>query len=168
MKKKRKWIWIVAAVIVIALIGKALPERKKNQDAQIASMEEEAETAAPTEAETLTEPEIEAETSAPETVPETTSAPEPETLTEVSPEFKAFMDSYEAFFDEYVKFMNSFSQSADPAVLLQYSSYLLKYSEAMEKLNAICPDELSPADSVYYLQVMARIEEKLLGMAAGM
>ncbi|MBQ1918165.1 MAG: hypothetical protein II175_03280 [Schwartzia sp.] len=61
----------------------------------------------------------------------------------VTPEFKAQMDEYEAFFDEYVEFMQ-------------------KYTKAMEALDAIDESTLSDADSLYFAQVMLRIDEKLL------
>lgn len=86
--------------------------------------------------------------------------------TGVTPEFKAAMDSYEAFFDEYCEFMKAMSD--DPtnfAYLMEYAEMMTKYAEMTEKLDAIDEDELSPADSAYYIEVMARIDAKLLEAA---
>ena len=105
--------------------------------------------------------EEEAEADAGEETPEPT--PEPAGVT---PEFKAAMDSYEAFFDEYCAFMKSMSEDpTDFNFLLQYADMMARYADTMEKLDEIDEDELSPADAAYYIEVMARIELKLLEAA---
>ncbi len=38
----------------------------------------------------------------------------------------------------------------------------IQYTGTMEKLDAIDESKLSPADDAYYIEVMARIEVKLL------
>lgn len=86
----------------------------------------------------------------------------------VSPEFKEAMDSYEAFFDEYVKFMKKFSESKDALSMMgDYTDYMTKYADIMEKMGGIDADNLSTAEYAYYIDVMARIEKRLLE-AAGM
>lgn len=81
----------------------------------------------------------------------------------IRPEFKAAMDSYEAFFDEYVKFMKKYESSTDTVnMLADYLSYMTQYAEAMEKLDEIDNGSLSAAEALYYSEVMARIEAKLL------
>ena len=114
----------------------------------------------------------------PTNTPAPTPAPaaEPETETEsgavpagVTPEFKAAMDSFEAFFDEYADFMKAYSESPDDlGLLLRYADFLSRYTDTMDKLDAIDESELSPADDAYYLQVMARIDVKLLEAAQAM
>ena len=42
---------------------------------------------------------------------------------------------------------------------------MAQYTETMEKLEAIDERKLSPADDAYYIEVMARIEVKLLQAA---
>ena len=87
----------------------------------------------------------------------------------VTPEFKESMDSYEAFFNEYCEFMKAMSD--DPTnfnYLLEYTDMLTQYADTMEKLDAIDEKELSPADDAYYIEVMARIEIKLLEAAGYM
>lgn len=90
----------------------------------------------------------------------------------VSPDFKAAMDSYEAFFDEYVEFMKKYETMLDsdnPMAALtwlsEYTSWLNRYAETMDKLNDIDEDSLSVADYAYYIDVMARINKKLLEVA---
>ena len=81
----------------------------------------------------------------------------------VTPEFKAQMDEYEAFFDEYVEFMQKYSESDNPVALMtEYLDFMQKYTKAMEALDAIDESTLSEADSLYFAQVMLRIDEKLL------
>ena len=84
----------------------------------------------------------------------------------VTPEFKTAMDSYEAFFDEYVEFMESLSESPDDITLLmQYAGFMSRFASTMEALDAIDETALSPADDAYYIEVMARIDMKLLQAA---
>ncbi len=110
----------------------------------------------PTEAPTRQTP----ETPAPMPVP--TEAPTNTGL--VTPEFKAMMDSYEAFFDEYIEFMNKISSgNSTLAMLTEYAQFMERYTEAMDALDAIDETKLTPADDAYYLEVMLRINQKLLG-----
>jgi hypothetical protein len=82
--------------------------------------------------------------------------------TEDSVSFREATDSYEAFFDEYVAFMQKYKASSDAASMLaDYSSFLTRYADVMQKIGAIDSSKLSADDAAYYLQVMARIEQKL-------
>ena len=73
------------------------------------------------------------------------------------------MDSYEAFFDEYIAFMKAVSDDpTNTAMLLRYAAMMMKYTETVEKLEAIDESRLSPADDAYYLEVLMRIQVKLL------
>ena len=84
----------------------------------------------------------------------------------VTPEFKEAMDSYEAFFDEYCDFMQTMAEDpTDMTVMLRYADFMSQYADTMEKLDAIDETELSPADDAYYIEVMARINVKLLEAA---
>lgn len=85
-----------------------------------------------------------------------------EKIEQVSPDFKAMMDSYEEFFDEYIKFIKKYSESQDvTSMISDYSNYMTKYTEVMQKMNSVDTSELSPADYAYYVEVTARITEKL-------
>ena len=60
------------------------------------------------------------------------------------------------------------AMSEDPAnmtMLIRYSAMMTQYADTMEKLDAIDESRLSPADDAYYIEVMARIEVKLLEAA---
>ena len=82
---------------------------------------------------------------------------------EIDSSFKAAMDSYEAFFDEYVVFMKKYEESDDPTSLLtEYSTYMTKYADTMEKIDTIDENELNDAELQYYTEVNLRISQKLL------
>lgn len=102
--------------------------------------------------------------STPTPTPTPTSAPR---AAGVSPEFKQYMDSYEAFFDEYLAFMASMDGEEDGlGVLLRYAEMMERYAEVMDSLDAIDEEELSTADEIYYLEVLSRINRKLLEASA--
>lgn len=113
--------------------------------------------------------ETEASAEAPETAEDTAGAVEAVAGAvtdviggDVTPEFKATMDSYEAFFDEYVEFMNNYQDSNDVVgMLTQYSEMMTRYAETMEALGEVDTASLSAADLAYYTEVTARITQKL-------
>ncbi|MBR2802316.1 MAG: hypothetical protein IKE21_06965 [Erysipelotrichaceae bacterium] len=85
-----------------------------------------------------------------------------ETSSAIRPEIKEAIDSYEAFFDEYIAFMKSFdASSTDMTMMLRYTSFLQQYQETMEKFEAM-EEDLNDAEHAYYLEVMLRVEKKLL------
>ena len=86
----------------------------------------------------------------------------------ISPELVEFLDSYEAFMDEYCEFMKSYNES-DPAQLLKYASLMEKYYEFSKKAEAWDEEEMTDEQTMYYLKVMNRVNEKLLetGVAVG-
>lgn len=85
---------------------------------------------------------------------------------DIRQEFKDAMDSYEAFFDEYCEFMKKYTESDNSASMLSdYLSYMEKYTDTMTKFSAIEDEELSNAELAYYIDVNARISQKLLEVA---
>lgn len=81
-------------------------------------------------------------------------------------DFKELMDEYEAFFDEYIAFMEKCdTSSGDLSLLVDYTTMLTRYTEAMEALDEIDEDELSDEEKDYYLEVLARINVKLAKFA---
>lgn len=78
----------------------------------------------------------------------------------VTPEFKELMDNYEAFIDEYIAFMENYDEN-NLELMYDYLNYLEKFSSTMNKLSEIDENELSEADTLYYLEVTARIYAKL-------
>lgn len=82
------------------------------------------------------------------------------------PEFKDAMDSYEVFFNEYCDFMKAYRESTDTVgMLAEYTDYMGKYVDAMEKLDKIGEEEMNNAELKYYTEVMGRINQKLLSIA---
>lgn len=81
----------------------------------------------------------------------------------ISAEFKEAMDSYEAFINEYADFMKKYHESGNPTeMLIDYSNYLIKYTDTMDKLEKIDYENLTIQEQQYYIEVTARIEKKLL------
>lgn len=81
----------------------------------------------------------------------------------ISPEFKAAMDSFEAFFDSYIDFMNRYETADEPLFMLaDYLLFLSQYVEMMAALEAYGSKELTHAESVYYLELLNRINGKLM------
>ena len=73
----------------------------------------------------------------------------------VHKEFAEAMEAYEAFFDEYVEVMTGGN-------MFGYAEMLIKYGSAMEALDELDEEKLSNGDLAYYLDVMTRINQKLL------
>lgn len=82
-------------------------------------------------------------------------------------DFYELMDSYEAFFNEYVEYMKNLDEDnlSDLSALADYTSMMARYAETMEKLDDIDEDELTEEELAYYIDVMARIEKKLLELS---
>ncbi|MEE0971565.1 MAG: DUF6591 domain-containing protein, partial [Bifidobacterium ruminantium] len=81
---------------------------------------------------------------------------------QVDPNFKATMDSYEKFFDQYVDFMKKYKDSNYSAdMLVDYTKMMQQYSDTMTKMDSIDQSTLSSADDAYYLEVLGRVTQKL-------
>ena len=151
--KKKIVIGAVLAILVLAALtspNKKAPKQKEETPAAVMTP-----TPAPTPK--------------PTPVPTPTPTPEPTPAPQASgirPEFKASMDAYEAFFDEYVAFMKTVDEAnMGMDTMLKYYDFLTKYTEAMEALEAIDESELTEEEDLYYLDVMLRIDRKLLEAA---
>lgn len=85
---------------------------------------------------------------------------------QIRPEFKKMMDSYEAFFDEYVELMKAIQESpSDTQLLVKYADYMSKYADMIEKLEAVeTTEDMNAAELSYYIEVNARIQQKLLSV----
>lgn len=81
----------------------------------------------------------------------------------VTPSFKEYMDSYEEFIDKYVELMKNYN--SDPMTYMnEYLEYMEKMAEFSEKLDEYDEDSMTPADWLYYTQVVARVNKKLAGV----
>ena len=82
------------------------------------------------------------------------------------PEFKAAMDSYEAFYDEYVDFMQKYAKNpTDLTLLADYADFMSKAADMDKTFDAWESDNLSTEELAYYIEVNARIQQKLLEVA---
>ncbi len=155
---RRWWFWI----LVLVLIGSVV-SRQGSQRAQT--------TPARNEGASVTVP---SQTGSSEQAPGPTPAKEPTSPTiaenEIHPEFKEFLDSYEACMDEYVAFMHKYSK-ADPsdmaAMMTDYYAMMSRYGEFSEKIDNIDERELTSAELAYYLEVVNRVNQKLLTVSGG-
>ncbi len=123
----------------------------------------------------VTTPETTAQTTTPVT-PETTAETRSQTTAQtdapasataetdengVTIEFKEFMDSYEEFMNGYCDFMESYDAS-NASMLLKYASLMEDYADFAQKTDAYNEDNLSPEDYKYYVDVMARVQKRLI------
>lgn len=84
-----------------------------------------------------------------------------------------YMPSYEnaglAFIDDYVVFMEGYANSDSDnlaAMMGDYASFMSRYADFAEKLDAMDESELTNAELAYYMEVTSRASQKLL-LAAG-
>lgn len=108
---------------------------------------------------------------------EDTTAPSESNATEPKPndtdlvdgmrkDFKDAMDSYEAFMDKYVAFMKKYSDHpSDVGLLADYTKYMSKYADMVEKFDKWESEDLNDAELAYYIDVQARVSKKLLEVA---
>lgn len=85
----------------------------------------------------------------------------------VNPQLKQTLDSYEEFIDEYVAFMNTYSSadSADMyAMMDEYLDMLNQYTQFVNEIDNLDTSNMSTADYAYYLEVMARVSQKMLSV----
>ena len=83
---------------------------------------------------------------------------------EIRPDIKEAIDSYEAFIDEYCAFMEDYNMT-DLSQLAKYGTLLSKELEMSEKFNAIQDEDLTSAESIYYSEVILRCAQKMLSVA---
>lgn len=82
-------------------------------------------------------------------------------------EFKEAMDSYGAVVDEYIAFMKKYNANPnDPALLVDYTKYMSKYTDACDKFKKWESTDMNDAETAYYIDVQARVSKKLLEAAA--
>lgn len=144
--------------------SRKLPESGPEEPAQPTPEPEEEPADEPT-AEPTAEP-------AAEPTPEPTAEPEAAgeespAAAGVRPEFQEAMDSYEAFMDEYCEIMQKYGESdgTDLSLLADYASYMAQYAEMMQQFEQWEDEELSDAELLYYIEVQARVNQKLLEVA---
>lgn len=87
----------------------------------------------------------------------------------VTPELKEFLDEYEAIMDQYVLMMqksdSTYKDDSGKEMMTDYFTLLYRLASFEEKAAQLDQEKMSDADAKYYLEVMYRIEMKLLGAA---
>ena len=87
----------------------------------------------------------------------------------VTPELKAYLDSYEAFMDEYIEFITLYKENpTEVTYITQYATMMAKYAEFGRRLEEYDFDNMSEADQEYYLEVTARVDQKLIDASIDM
>ena len=82
---------------------------------------------------------------------------------EVDPELKAFLDSYEAYYDEYIDFMLKYNENpSDITLMTEYANMMIKLNEFTEAAEKYDSEEMSAADRRYYVEVLTRVQQKLM------
>ena len=82
----------------------------------------------------------------------------------VTPEFKEMMDSYEEFINKYCDFMVKYSNASatdQASMLADYTDLMQQESDWLQRIDAIDESTLSAADDAYYLDVQARVTQRL-------
>ncbi len=85
----------------------------------------------------------------------------------VDPNLKAALDEYEAFIDEYIAFMKKYSSDPGNAIsmLADYTDMLTRLANFADKINGMDTNSMSAADYAYYMEVVTRVEKKMLTVA---
>ncbi len=161
-KKKKPFFlrWWFIVLVAIAVIGavNSLRGRQNDRARPTAEMpvEDRVSVPAPPEKAAAPEPAVE----------DPAEAEEPED-DRLDPDFKAAMDSYESFIDEYIAFMKKYeaSDGTDLSLLADYANYMSKYAAFAEDFDKWEEEDLSTAEASYYIEVQARVAQKLLEAA---
>ena len=80
---------------------------------------------------------------------------------EVTPEVKEYLDAYEAFMNKYCDFMQNYDTS-DFSALTEYLSMMQEYADFAQKVDAMDSSQMTDADYKYYIDVLARVEKRLI------
>jgi hypothetical protein len=94
---------------------------------------------------------------------------------EVTADFKEFMDGYETFMNQYCDFMLSYNAtvaSGDATALIgmlsDYTSMVQQEIDWANKASAVDQTTLSASDLAYYLEVTARVSQRLVEVSAAL
>lgn len=79
----------------------------------------------------------------------------------VTPEVKEALDAYEAFMNKYCDFMENYD-SSDLSAMVDYLSFMSEYADFAEKIDAMDEASMTDADYKYYIDVLARVEKRMI------
>ena len=81
----------------------------------------------------------------------------------VSQDFKDMLDAYEEFMDEYIEFMKLYNQNPTDAELMsKYFDILTEYTQYASTISKLENSEMTDEEAAYYLEVVNRVNQKLL------
>lgn len=77
------------------------------------------------------------------------------------------MDRYEEFLDEYCAFMKKYSEAdgTDLSLLWDYTKYMEEYAKFVSDFNKWKIEEMNAAETAYYTEVQAKVNQKSLEIA---
>ena len=92
---------------------------------------------------------------------------ETEEIEEVDPEFKAALDQYEAFVNGYCDFLEAYLKAdtdTQLSMMEDFTTWMSQYSEVMDAVRTLdaCQDEMTPAQLSYYVEVAARVSQRMI------
>ncbi len=81
----------------------------------------------------------------------------------VSQDFKDMLDAYEEFMDEYIEFMKLYNQNPTDAELMsKYFDILTEYTQYASTISKLENSEMTDEEAAYYLEVVNRVNQKLI------
>lgn len=92
---------------------------------------------------------------------------EVEEIEEVDPEFKEALDQYEAFINGYCDFLEMYLKAdtdTQLSMMEDYATWMSQYAEVMDAVRTLdaCQDEMTPAQLNYYVEVTARVSQRMI------
>ena len=92
---------------------------------------------------------------------------EVEEIEEVDPEFKSALDQYEAFINGYCDFLEAYLKAdtdTQLSMMEDYTTWMSQYTEVMDAVRTLdaCQDEMTPAQLSYYVEVTARVSQRMI------
>lgn len=88
-------------------------------------------------------------------------------IEEVDPEFKSALDQYEAFINGYCDFLEMYLKAdtdTQLSMMEDYATWMSQYAEVMDAVRTLdaCQDEMTPAQLNYYVEVTARVSQRMI------
>lgn len=94
-----------------------------------------------------------------------TTTTEKSVSSEIRPEVKKAIDSYESFMNKYIDFMKKYSESDDAVSMANdYAEYMEKYTKVVKDFDALKDNDLNDTELKYYLEVQNKINTDLISI----
>lgn len=169
----KKVMAVILSIVVLVCFGLFAMASSSSSRPSVTTAAESTTAATTTEATTTTTEATTTTTAAPEddddedTGDATEDGEEGDDADGVDPDLKKFLESYEAYIDAYIDFMLKMNENPDDiTIIAEYGDMMVKYAEFAEAIEEYDEkydnEEMSDADMKYYLEVMTRIDKKLI------